>query len=65
MLIIRHGWNYLPLRSAVVFSPYHNKNKNKNKNPHLNFLKGSVLEDKKQGVGIRDKGKGQGIRDNT
>ena len=32
---------------------------NKN-NPHLNFLKGTVLGDKEQGLGIR--GKGQGIR---
>ena len=32
-----------------------NKNKNK-KNPHQNFLKGTVLGDKEQGVGIRDKG---------
>ena len=43
---------------------------NKNKNPHLNFLKGTVLGDKEQWVGIRDKGqeikeKGQGIKDNT
>ena len=27
-------------------------------NPHLNFMKGTVLGDKEQGVGIRDKGKG-------
>ena len=37
-----------------------NKNNNKNNhndnNPHLNFLKGTVLGDKEQGVGIRDKG---------
>ena len=26
-------------------------------NPHLNFLKGTILEDKDQGSGIRDKGK--------
>ena len=38
-------------------------NKNNNKNPHLNFLKGTVLGDKEQGVGIRDKG--QRIRDKT
>ena len=31
-------------------------NKDKNNNPHLNFLKGTVLGDKEQGVGIRDKG---------
>ena len=35
-----------------------NKNnyKNKNNNPYLNFLKGTVVGDKAQGVGIRDKG---------
>ena len=33
------------------------KNDNDN-NPHLNFVKGTVLGDKEQGVGIRDKGKG-------
>ena len=32
------------------------KKKKKKKNPHLNFLKGTVLGDKEQGVGIRDKG---------
>ena len=31
-----------------------NNNSNNNKNPHLNFLKGTVLGDKEQG--IRDKG---------
>ena len=35
---------------------------NNNKNPHHSFLKGTVLGDKEQGVGIRDK-KG-GIREN-
>ena len=30
-----------------------------NKNPHLNILKGTVLGDKEQGVGIREKGKGK------
>ena len=30
-------------------------NKNNKMNPHLNFLKGIVLGDKEQGVGIRDK----------
>ena len=29
---------------------------NHNNNPHLNFVKGTVLGDKEQGVGIRDKG---------
>ena len=32
-----------------------NNHKNDN-NPHLNFVKGAVLRDKEQGVGIRDKG---------
>ena len=36
-------------------------NNNSDENPHLNFLKGTVLGDKEQGVGIRDKG--LGIRD--
>ena len=31
-----------------------NNNNNKN-NPHLNFLKGTVLGDKEQGLGIKDK----------
>ena len=35
----------------------HKNDKNDNNNPHLNFLKGTVLGDKEQGVGIRDKGK--------
>ena len=35
----------------------HNNHKNHNhNNPHLNFVKGTVLGDKEQGVGIRDKG---------
>ena len=38
----------------------HNNNNNDNNhnhnNPHLNFVKGTVLGDKEQGVGIRDKG---------
>ena len=29
---------------------------NHNNNPHLNFVKGTVLGDKEQEVGIRDKG---------
>ena len=33
----------------------HNDN-NDNNNPHLNFVKGTVLGDKEQGVGIRVKG---------
>jgi len=36
---------------------YNNDNNDNNKdNPHLNFVKGTVLGDKEQGVGIRDKG---------
>ena len=31
-------------------------NHNNLNNPHLNFVKGIVLGDKEQGVGIRDKG---------
>ena len=31
----------------------HNDNDN-NDNPHLNFVKGTVLGDQEQGVGIRD-----------
>ena len=35
----------------------HNNHNHKNdNNPHLNFVKGTVLGDKEQGVGIRDKG---------
>ena len=33
-----------------------NKNNKNKKNPHLNFLIGTVLGDKEQGVGIRAKG---------
>ena len=32
------------------------KNHKNHNNPHLNFVKGTVLGDKEQGVGIRDKG---------
>ena len=38
-----------------------NNNHNNHNNPHLNFVKGTVLGDKEQGVRIMDKGKG--IRD--
>ena len=31
-------------------------NLNNLNNPHLNFVKGTVVRDKKQGIGIRDKG---------
>ena len=34
----------------------HKNDKNDNNNPHLNLLKGTVLGDKEQGVGLRDKG---------
>ena len=37
-----------------------NNNDNDKNNPHLNFLKGTVQEDKETGLGIKDKG--QGIR---
>ena len=40
-----------------------NNEKKKKKNPHLNFLKGTVLGDKEQRVGIRVKG--LRIRDKT
>ena len=34
-----------------------NKNNNNDKiNPHINFVKGTVLGDMEQGVGIRDNG---------
>ena len=33
----------------------HKIHKNENNNPHLNFLKGTVLGGKEQGLGIRDK----------
>ena len=32
------------------------KNHKNDNNPHLNFVKGTVLGDKEQGVGMRDKG---------
>ena len=34
----------------------HKNHKNESDNPHLNFVKGTVLGDKEQVVGIRDKG---------
>ena len=35
----------------------HNHNNDKNDNyPHINFVKGTLLGDKEQGVGIRNKG---------
>ena len=33
-----------------------NNNNNDNNNPHINFVKGTVLGDTEQGVGITDKG---------
>ena len=44
----------------------HNNNNNNinDKNPHLNFLKGTALGDKEQGVGIRVKSQ-RIIRDKT
>ena len=33
-----------------------NDNNHNHNNPHLNFVKGTVLGDKDQGLGIRDKG---------
>ena len=47
---------------TFAWDNHNNENHNHN-NPHLNFLKGTVLGDKEQGVGIRDKG--QGIRSKT
>ena len=35
---------------------HNHKNHNNDNNPHINFVKGTVLGDKEQGVGIRDKG---------
>ena len=40
----------------LLSSNNNNNNEKKKKNPHLDFLKGTVLGDKEQGVGIRDKG---------
>ena len=50
----------LGLGVDFTFAGDNHKNHNdKNDNPHLNFVRGTVLGDKEQG--IRDKGKG--IRD--
>ena len=49
--------------TLLLLSNNNEKKKKKKKNPHLNFLKGTVLGDKEQGVGIRDKG--QMIRNKT
>ena len=47
----------LGLGVDFTFAGDNHKNENDNdKNPHLNFVKGTVLGDREQGVGIRDKG---------
>ena len=48
----------LGLGDDFTFALDNNNNKNNNKIPHLNFLKGTVLRDKEQGVGIRAIGPG-------
>ena len=52
----------LGLGLGVVFTfawdNHNNDNNHNHNNPHLNFVKGTVLGDKEQGVGIRDKGLG-------
>ena len=48
----------LGLGGDFTFAGDNHNNQNDN-NPHLNFVKGTVLGDKEQGVGIRDKGKGK------
>ena len=58
----------LGLGVDFTFAGDNHKNDKNDNNPHLNFVKGTVLGDKEQGVGIRDKGKGKrekgkGIRD--
>ena len=44
----------LGLGVDFTFAGDNHNHKNDN-NPHLNFVKGTVLGDKEQGVGIRDK----------
>ena len=46
----------LGLGLGVDFTFTWDNNDNNNNNPHLNFLKGTVLGHKEQGVGIKDKG---------
>ena len=47
----------LGIRIDFTFAWDNNKNKNNNNNnPHPKFLKGIVLGDKEQGVGISDMG---------
>ena len=53
----------LILGVKFTFTLDNNHNDNNDNNPHLNFLKGTVLGVKEQGLGIRVKC--QGIRDKT
>ena len=46
----------LGLGLRVDFTFAWENHSNHNNSPHLNFVKGTVLGDKEQGVGIRDKG---------
>ena len=48
----------LGLRVYFTFARDNNNknNNNDNNNPHINFVKGTVLGDTEQGVGITDKG---------
>ena len=46
----------LGLGLGVDFTFAWDNNNNNHNNPHLNFVKGTVLGDKEQGVGIRDMG---------
>ena len=60
----KHLFNFVKLQGLglklgvdFTFAWDNPKNENdKNDNPHLNFVKGTVLGDKEQGVGIKDKG---------
>ena len=45
----------LGLGVDFTFAGDNHKNHKNHNNPHLNFVKGTVLGDKEQGVGIRDK----------
>ena len=50
-------WLEVDFNFACDNNNNNNKHNNDNdKNPHINFLKGTLLGDKDQGVGIRDKG---------
>ena len=46
----------LGLEVDFTFANNNNNNNINDKNPHLNFVKGTVLGEKEQEVGIRDKG---------